>query len=345
MTSTPGKSARGSAKSQSILANQILDIVRDRRMERGDRLAEITLAEQLGVSRTPVRSALRRLAQEGIVQARPNQGFSLLRGWVDLKNTTLVPPTTAEEELYMSLIRDRIAGGIGSNVTQAVLLEHYRTNRSVLIRTLGRMAEEGLVTKNKGHGWTFMPLIDTAIALRNSYDFRLAVEPSVFRLETFRIDPIALDRMRSRHMWLLEQGDDLTATGHQLFEIDAQFHETMTSFGENAFFLQAVQHQNRLRRLLEYRGYANVARIQGWVREHLEIMDSIRDNDLVTAETRMRQHLRNAYRAATSLTASGRVESRPGAMQASLAQTSRRKHRDDQGTPARPAKGRRTPTG
>jgi len=344
MTSTRGKSARGGAKSQSILANQILDIVRDKRMERGDRLAEITLAEQLGVSRTPVRSALKRLAQEGIVQARPNQGFSLLRGWVDLKNTTLVPPTTTEEELYMSLIRDRIAGGIGSNVTQAVLLEHYRTNRSVLIRTLGRMAEEGLVTKNKGHGWTFMPSIDTAVALRNSYDFRLAVEPSVFRLETFRIDLVALDRMRSRHMWLLEQGDALTATGHELFEIDAQFHETMTSFGENAFFLQAVQHQNRLRRLLEYRGYANVARIRGWVREHLEIMDAIRDNDLAAAETRMRQHLQNAYRAATNLPASGRVENRPGT-QASPAQVSRRKPRGDKGAPARPAKGLRTPAG
>lgn len=40
----------------------------------GGRLKEEDLAEQAGVSRTPVREALRRLNAEGIVDFRPNQG-------------------------------------------------------------------------------------------------------------------------------------------------------------------------------------------------------------------------------------------------------------------------------
>src|SRR5688572_13026643 len=40
----------------------------------GERLAEVELAEKLGVSRTPVREALRRLAAEGLVDITTNKG-------------------------------------------------------------------------------------------------------------------------------------------------------------------------------------------------------------------------------------------------------------------------------
>ena len=40
----------------------------------GQRLMEIQLAEKMGVSRTPVREALRQLELEGLVQIIPNKG-------------------------------------------------------------------------------------------------------------------------------------------------------------------------------------------------------------------------------------------------------------------------------
>src|SRR6266852_6794036 len=39
------------------------------------RLSDVTLAEQLGMSRTPVRQALQRLVQEGLVRPDPRRGF------------------------------------------------------------------------------------------------------------------------------------------------------------------------------------------------------------------------------------------------------------------------------
>ncbi|WP_076999064.1 GntR family transcriptional regulator [Variovorax sp. KK3] len=43
----------------------------------GTRLAEVAISEQLGISRTPVRSALMRLEQEGLLESLPNGGFAV----------------------------------------------------------------------------------------------------------------------------------------------------------------------------------------------------------------------------------------------------------------------------
>src|SRR5258708_19780762 len=43
------------------------------------RLSDVALAEKLGVSRTPVRQALERLVQDGLVRSDPRRGF-----WVRL---------------------------------------------------------------------------------------------------------------------------------------------------------------------------------------------------------------------------------------------------------------------
>ena len=74
----------------------------------GERLMEIQLANQLGVSRTPIREAIRKLELEGLVIMIPRRGAEVARiTEKDLKDVLEV--RTSLEELAISLACERIS--------------------------------------------------------------------------------------------------------------------------------------------------------------------------------------------------------------------------------------------
>lgn len=76
-------------------------------LEPGERLMEIQLAEKLGVSRTPVREAIRKLELEGLAIVLPRRGAIVAQITVsDLKDVLEV--RTALEELTIELACKRI---------------------------------------------------------------------------------------------------------------------------------------------------------------------------------------------------------------------------------------------
>jgi DNA-binding GntR family transcriptional regulator len=149
----------------------------------GDRLVERDLADELGVSRVPVREALRALAAEGLVVPRP-------RSWATVREFTERDLADLEE------VRSAL------ELTTFRLAAQRRTDAQAA--DLRRIVDAGLTAARAG---------DVALARSTSADFHeRAVEIAGNRLLA-EIE----HQLRGRLRWLYGQHDDLltVATEHQ----------------------------------------------------------------------------------------------------------------------------------
>ncbi len=92
--------------SEDSVYRKLKTAIRKRYIRQGSQLVEVSLAQQLGVSRTPVRSAIKRLEAEGLVRSIPHRGaFVITPTQREIKETFLV-----RSQLEMMAIRLIIPG-------------------------------------------------------------------------------------------------------------------------------------------------------------------------------------------------------------------------------------------
>lgn len=273
----------------SQLAARIVERVRSGYMPAGAHLAEQALADSFHVSRGPVREALTILEREGIVLFHPNRGFFLTRPSREIPAPDIPAPVSTEEEMYHRFAEDRIRGELQGSISEAELMSRYGISRVKLMKILMRMSQEGWVERRTGHGWNFLPVLDTVEALDKSYRFRILVEPAALLEPTYRVDPVVFARLREEQESLLASPID-ERMPFRMFETGVRFHEQIVSCSENPFFLDAVRHINRLRRLIEYQVPVDQARLNRY-REHLEIIAFLEQGQQSAASALLREHL------------------------------------------------------
>jgi DNA-binding GntR family transcriptional regulator len=273
----------------SSLAVKIAEYVRSQDKPAGVHLAEQALADTFHVSRGPVREALTILEREGILLFHPNRGFFLTRPAAEIAVPDISAPVSLEDEMYFRFARDRIRGMLKGHTSEAELMSRYGISRVKLMKILIRMSQEGWVERRPGHGWDFLPVLDTVEALDKSYRFRILVEPAALLEPTYQMDPAVFAKLRREQESLLASPID-ERLPFTMFETGNRFHEQIVSCSGNPFFLEAVRHINRLRRLIEYQVPVDQTRLNRY-QEHLEIIVLLEQGRQSLASALLRDHL------------------------------------------------------
>jgi DNA-binding GntR family transcriptional regulator len=152
------------------LYQAMYDQISHGKLTRGERIREVDIAKRFGVSRTPVREALKRLQAEGLLVEVPGTGL------------TVAKPTLSEM-LDDYLIREVLEGLAARLAAERHLESELLVLDAVLTRAHAAHAGED---------------VDRAIALSEEFDnilFQMARNPRLVRLiETARTSPGAARR-------------------------------------------------------------------------------------------------------------------------------------------------------
>lgn len=125
------------------VSNRIREDVIAGRLPAGARITEAELAAALGVSRTPVRTALHSLAAEGLLTYTPNAGF-VVRG------------STPEEVSGLFEIRAVLNGLVARRAAKRDTTPEWRESMRALMEEANEIAERGEWTKADEQRWLFL---------------------------------------------------------------------------------------------------------------------------------------------------------------------------------------------
>jgi DNA-binding GntR family transcriptional regulator len=280
------------SRSRSIadtLAASIRQHIVDEQLGAGVHLTERALAERFDVSRSPVRAALRRLAEEGVMDVRAEDGKYVVGAAGAASGERA---QDASEAAYLRIAEDRLAGQLPEKITENELARRYGLGRAVLAAILRRMSEEGWIRRLPGHGWRFLPVLTSGSAYDHGYRFRIAIEPAAILEPDFAPNAAALRRCLDEQLALLGRIDSVSPA--ELFDANTRLHETIIDGAGNPFFSDSLRRLNSLRRLMEYRKSVDRVAAARRCREHLALIELLQAGKYDKAADFMRGHLGTA---------------------------------------------------
>ncbi|MDR3451528.1 MAG: GntR family transcriptional regulator [Rhodoferax sp.] len=151
------------ATSQAVKAQlRLREMILAGELPGGARIAELTIVEKLGVSRTPIRAALMRLEQEGLLDALPNGGYAVrifserdvseaieLRGTLEGLSARLAAERGAATALLAAAREclDRIGAVLSQSALDDEAFSRYVTLNQTFHALVGEMAGSSVIAR------------------------------------------------------------------------------------------------------------------------------------------------------------------------------------------------------
>ena len=271
------------------LASSLGRDIREGRLAPGAHLVAQAIADQHGVSRSPVSEALKLLVDQGFARKEANRGVFV----TDVPNLPPVPAGIGIdpiEKAYFRLAEDRLEGRLPDTVSASLIRDRYGLTQAQVQALLTRIVKEGWLERRAGYGFAFTEMLDSADALVQTYRMRMALEPSALLEPGYHLELDDLRALRSVEEHLLAGGIE-TMSREELYDRGVRFHETVIGGSRNPFFLDALRRINSIRRLLAYRSMGSRARYFQQARDHLEILDLLEQRRNEEASWKLRSHL------------------------------------------------------
>lgn len=275
------------------LAQKILGEALDRGLVAGDHLPEQTYSEACGVSRTPIRSAFKLLQERDILEWRPEEGYFLAIDSAEDISLNMRALEDAEYSVAHQILSDRADRRIGSIQSVSALVRRYKAPRAAVLNALKVLAKDGIVRQLPGRAWAFQAMVDSANAVEDSFDFRLAMEPSAILAPDFVLDDKRAVLLREQMNGFLNAGEG-TATPAGFRRIDVEFHTLIAECSGNRFLRGSLTAHHRLRKASQKMTPTPEFRLRQAMLEHLEILDSLERSQFQLAADQIIVHLRRS---------------------------------------------------
>lgn len=115
----------------TLIFEKIREDILEKKYKPGDKLIEVKLAEELGVSRTPVREALKQMELDGLVENIPNRGV-IVKGISDQDILDIYTIRTCIEALVAQWAAERISDQEMKEIEEIFdLMEFYTMKNDV----------------------------------------------------------------------------------------------------------------------------------------------------------------------------------------------------------------------
>ncbi|MDO5630259.1 MAG: GntR family transcriptional regulator [Paracoccus sp. (in: a-proteobacteria)] len=272
------------------LVTKIAVYIRAENLRRGDRLTERRLAEQFRVSRSPVRAAMKQLETAGVLEASERSGYQIIDPDAARALSDRQPATDPDEQLYLTIARDRVQGRLPERITESEFLRRYDLTRGQLGRLLRRMSQEGWIERLPGHGWAFLPVLTSLESYRDSYRFRQLIEPQGLLEPRFVLNRPAVEQRLAQQKWLVD-GGIWTVSDARLFDLNSGMHETLMECSGNLFLIDALRRADRLRRLFDYGQMLDRDIARDRCVEHVHLLQLVLAGKNADAADYLRAHL------------------------------------------------------
>ena len=276
-------------------------MIADGRIQPGERLLEVRVADAFQVSRSPARATLQALCREQLVRKAQGRGYLVAGtapantvGRLATLDAVRIQPAPLWERVYaeveLQLARHVLFRPV--RLTEEKLAEHFGVSRTVARDVLARMQSVGLVGKDRLGRW--MAERVTPARIRHLYELRWLLEPAALMQAAPKIDRRQLELARDALAGTLAQMR--RADSPEMDRLEHALHVQMMDACPNRELVRALGPTRLLLVLNRYMFDLYVGMptevLAGSMSEHLHVVECLLADDPAAAGAALEAHLR-----------------------------------------------------